>query len=50
MDAYDREMMGSYHTYAQIESILQGIASQLLEHHESLSVLERLMKDALSGV
>ena len=27
MDSYDREMMGSYHTYAQIETILQDIAT-----------------------
>ena len=27
MDAYDREMMGAYHTYAQIETILQDIAT-----------------------
>jgi carboxypeptidase T len=27
MDAYDREMMGSYHTFAQIETILQDIAT-----------------------
>jgi hypothetical protein len=27
MDSYDREMMGSYHTLAQIESMLQSIAS-----------------------
>jgi carboxypeptidase T len=27
MDSYDREMMGSYHTFAQIENILQGIAA-----------------------
>ena len=27
MDSYDREMMGSYHTLAQIESTLQSIAS-----------------------
>jgi hypothetical protein len=27
MDAYDREMMGSYHTFAQIETILETIAS-----------------------
>jgi hypothetical protein len=27
MDAYDREMMGSYHTFAQIEGILQDIAT-----------------------
>jgi len=26
MDSYDREMMGSYHTFAQIQNILQGIA------------------------
>jgi murein tripeptide amidase MpaA len=26
MDAYDREMMGSYHTYPEMESILAGIA------------------------
>lgn len=27
LDAYDREMMGSYHSFAQIENILQGIAT-----------------------
>ena len=27
MDSYDREMMGSYHTFAQIQTILQGIAT-----------------------
>ena len=27
MDAYDKEMMGSYHTFAQIQSMLQNIAS-----------------------
>lgn len=27
MDSYDREMMGSYHTFAQIQNILQGIAT-----------------------
>ena len=27
MDSYDREMMGSYHTFAQIETILQNIAT-----------------------
>lgn len=27
MDAYDKEMMGSYHTLAQIQSILENIAS-----------------------
>lgn len=27
MDSYDREMMGSYHSFTQIENILQGIAS-----------------------
>ena len=27
MDSYDREMMGSYHTFAQIQSMLQSIAS-----------------------
>ncbi|MBE3138963.1 MAG: immune inhibitor A [Thermoplasmata archaeon] len=27
MDSYDREMMGSYHTFAQIQSILQDIAT-----------------------
>jgi hypothetical protein len=26
MDAYHMEMMGSYHTFAQIQTILQGIA------------------------
>jgi len=27
IDSYDREMMGSYHTFAQLQNILQGIAT-----------------------